>query len=40
MLDEEQARLFLAETERESQFFGVYLTAISTGMRISEILNS
>ncbi len=39
VLDEEQARLFLARAERESPFFGVYLTAIATGMRISEILD-
>ncbi len=40
VLDEEQARLFLAKTERESPYFGVYVMALSTGMRIGEILGT
>lgn len=38
VMDEEEARLFLARTRRESRYFPVYLAAITTGMRMGELL--
>ncbi len=36
--DEEQARLFIAEAKRSSQYYPLYLAAITTGMRQGELL--
>jgi integrase len=38
VLDEEQVRLFLAEAKRSSRFYPLYLTAILTGLRRSELM--
>ncbi len=38
VLDEEQARLFLAEAQRSSRHYLLYLTALLTGMRQGELL--
>jgi integrase len=36
--DEEQVRLFLAEAKRSSQYYPLYLAAVTTGMRQGELL--
>ncbi len=38
VLDAEQIRLFLGEAKRSSRHYGLYLAAITTGMRQSELL--
>jgi integrase len=38
VLDEEQVRLFLAEAQRSSRHYVLYLTALLTGMRQGELL--